>query len=308
MSRHQSPGEIKEYWPISRVISDFVVLKGDGSKYMGLCPFHDDKNPSMSVNDDEGYFHCFACGAAGDHFGFLQRYHGVGFVTALESFDCEPSTPYRHLNRKPARSADKQKWVDTIWEHSSPIQSCSPVGDYLASRGIPVGELLPLTNLAQTVLQYQRDGEEHPVLLAAIRNAEDQIAGVQRIYLTRDGKKLPVASPKMSLGTVRGGAIKLGDGREELIICEGLEDALSIRFHNRARAVWAAAGGNMMPSMPIPDECRLLIIAQDNDRAGHAAARAAIAAFKRPGREIRIMKPSPEYKDFNDELQASAVV
>lgn len=112
----------------------------------------------------------------------------------------------------------------------------------------------------------------------------------------------------MSLGSIRGGAIKIGSGHDEIAICEGLEDALSLRLALPDVTVWAAAGGNIMPSMPIPAQCRRLIIARDNDKAGGRAADEAIRAFKRPGREIRVMRPAAEFKDFNEELMGSGAI
>jgi len=56
---------------------------------LGLCPFHDDKKPSMSVNLKSGLFYCFACGTGGDVFTFYQRIYGVDFKTALKKLSEE---------------------------------------------------------------------------------------------------------------------------------------------------------------------------------------------------------------------------
>jgi DNA primase len=298
---------------IASVIGEVVPLKKRGRYYEACCPFHDDSTPSMTVHDNEsnaepGWFNCFGCGAAGDVYDFLQRYHGVSFLDAVHMLGGEAHVRISDLHDRPVRASDKQKWVERIWSSCTEVKPCSSVGDYLASRAIPVGDLGELPNLGETKLQYRNDGNEHPVLVAAIRDRKDQLIGVQRIYLTADGTKLPVKSPRLSLGNIRGGAIKIGSSLEELIICEGVEDALSIRLACGEKTVWAAAGGNMMASMPIPDECTRLTIAQDNDAAGRASAKAAAKAFKRSGRNVLIMSPSPEFKDFNDELKASTIV
>lgn len=75
--------DIKARLSIVDVIQGFVSLKKSGKNHIGLCPFHDDKNPSMQVNDEKGFFHCFSCGAGGDVFGFLMRYSNIGFPEAL---------------------------------------------------------------------------------------------------------------------------------------------------------------------------------------------------------------------------------
>jgi DNA primase len=56
--------------------------KGNGQA-LGLCPFHDDKNPSLSVNLDSGLFRCFGCGKSGDAFSFYQEVTGADFPTAV---------------------------------------------------------------------------------------------------------------------------------------------------------------------------------------------------------------------------------
>jgi len=50
------------------VVSPHVTLRRSGRRYVGLCPFHNDKTPSFSVNAERGYFHCFGCGAGGTLF------------------------------------------------------------------------------------------------------------------------------------------------------------------------------------------------------------------------------------------------
>lgn len=76
--------DIKARLSIVDVIQGFVSLKKSGKNHIGLCPFHDDNNPSMQVNDEKGFFHCFSCGAGGDMFGFLMRYSNVSFPEALK--------------------------------------------------------------------------------------------------------------------------------------------------------------------------------------------------------------------------------
>jgi hypothetical protein len=93
-----------------------------------------------------------------------------------------------------------------------------------------------------------------------------------------------------------------------LTICEGLEDGLSLRYAEPDRTVWVAAGGNMMASLPVPETCKRIYIARDNDRAGGRSAHAAATALRRPGREVLVISPSPEFKDFNAELMGSVVL
>lgn len=68
---------------IEEVIGDFVSLRKRGANYLGLCPFHQDKNPSMSVSATKGIFKCFACGKAGNAVSFLMEHEHMTYVEAL---------------------------------------------------------------------------------------------------------------------------------------------------------------------------------------------------------------------------------
>ncbi|MCY4043121.1 MAG: DNA primase [Candidatus Dadabacteria bacterium] len=78
-----SAQELKSRVSIAEIINGYVPLKKAGASYKGLCPFHDDKNPSLHVDDDKGMFYCFSCKAGGDVFAFLQRINGGTFPEAL---------------------------------------------------------------------------------------------------------------------------------------------------------------------------------------------------------------------------------
>ncbi len=76
---------IKERLSIVTVVEKYVSLVKRGASWKGLCPFHDDTNPSLHVSEDKGLFHCFSCGAGGDVFAFYMRYNNVSFPEALEA-------------------------------------------------------------------------------------------------------------------------------------------------------------------------------------------------------------------------------
>jgi DNA primase len=68
---------------IVRVIQDYVSLKKAGVKFKGLCPFHSEKTPSFTVDQEKGFFHCFGCHAGGDVFKFLELQEKVTFPEAV---------------------------------------------------------------------------------------------------------------------------------------------------------------------------------------------------------------------------------
>lgn len=75
--------EIRNSVDIVDVIKDYVQLEGKGKNYFGICPFHDDNHPSMSVSQDKQIYKCFSCGAAGNVFKFIEDYENVSFIEAV---------------------------------------------------------------------------------------------------------------------------------------------------------------------------------------------------------------------------------
>jgi DNA primase len=67
------------------VVGGYVELRRAGAVYKGLCPFHDEKTPSFSIQRGQAHYHCFGCGAHGDAIGFLMQYAKLSFVDAVES-------------------------------------------------------------------------------------------------------------------------------------------------------------------------------------------------------------------------------
>ena len=77
--------ELKNQADIALVIQQFLPLKKSGNnRYVGVCPFHDDHSPSMTVNSTLGIYKCFACGAGGDVFKFIQNHEKLDFKGAVE--------------------------------------------------------------------------------------------------------------------------------------------------------------------------------------------------------------------------------
>ncbi len=80
----EAVAEIKERLDIVDVVSKYVVLKKAGTSYIGLCPFHQDKHPSMHVSPQKGIFKCFSCGAGGDALSFIINIEGKEFKEVIE--------------------------------------------------------------------------------------------------------------------------------------------------------------------------------------------------------------------------------
>ncbi|MEM0915787.1 MAG: DNA primase [Planctomycetota bacterium] len=104
---------------IVQLVGEHVALRPAGREFKGLCPFHDDRNPSMYVVPQKQIFHCFVCGAGGDAFNFAMRYHKLGFREALEmlaqragielpAYDASPQQQAARDDRKKIAEANER--------------------------------------------------------------------------------------------------------------------------------------------------------------------------------------------------------
>lgn len=75
---------IQSHANIVEIIKSYINLESHGKNYFGVCPFHDDHSPSMSVSADKQIYKCFVCGATGNVFTFVQNYLGVTFLEAVK--------------------------------------------------------------------------------------------------------------------------------------------------------------------------------------------------------------------------------
>ena len=75
---------IRDATDIIDLVSEHVQLTRRGRNFLGLCPFHEEKTPSFSVNPDRQFYHCFGCGVGGDVFKFIQEIDRVTFVEAVK--------------------------------------------------------------------------------------------------------------------------------------------------------------------------------------------------------------------------------
>ena len=75
--------EIRNKTDIVDVVSRYVNLTKKGKNYIGVCPFHDDHSPSMSVSPEKQIFTCFSCGATGNVFTFVSDFEKISFSDAV---------------------------------------------------------------------------------------------------------------------------------------------------------------------------------------------------------------------------------
>ena len=76
--------KLKNQIDIVNIIEQYIPVKKMGLSYKCVCPFHDDKNPSMSINQNKQMYHCFACKAGGDAVKFVMDYEKLTYPEAIE--------------------------------------------------------------------------------------------------------------------------------------------------------------------------------------------------------------------------------
>jgi DNA primase len=93
--------EIRACVNIVEVIGAYVALRKAGRNYQGLCPFHGEKTPSFSVNEERGFFHCFGCGVGGNAFTFLTRIENISFPEAVRRLALKAGVSLPQAERDP---------------------------------------------------------------------------------------------------------------------------------------------------------------------------------------------------------------
>lgn len=308
--------QICDRFPVSGVASKAgVKLIRAGREWKACCPFHPDNTPSFTVYADDRRAHCFGCGWSGDVLDFVQQAYGVKLPAAIDMLD---GGALRELEqqRAPAQpKTDMRPVAQRIVKESVPIEG-TPAAIYLRSRGITIDlpHTLRFARLAPPKIEgngvLAANGPELlPTLIAIVTDAAGELVALQRTYLTEDGRKAATKptdtdrKPKVkySLGNVMGGSIQLGPPSASILVCEGLEDGLTLA-QGLGRSVWVAAGTSMMPGMIFPPVVRSVVIGADGNTPGEVAAQKAAEAYAASGLSVRIMRPTPPFVDFNAEL------
>jgi DNA primase len=284
----------------SSVAGKYLKLHRAGREWKACCPFHEDHTPSFTINDQKGFAHCFGCGWHGDVLDFIQAIERVGLRRAAEILGAGQHE--RPRQTAPGRAADDsltQALATQIWKAAVAIEG-SPAETYLRHRGIRCQ--LPET-LRYGRVAYGKTGPVFPCLVAAVTDLSGHVIGIQRTFLSNNGLgKANVAKPKLSLGRIRGGAIRLGPIARQIVLCEGIEDGLTLQ-QELGLSTWVAAGVDNLMSLELPLPVRFVVIGADADPAGERGARRAAERFASEGRAARIIRPLEGHKDFNDELR-----
>ena len=208
-----------------------VIAKALGGRkacggWMARCPAHDDRTPSLSIRDADDNKVLVRCHAGCDQERVIAALRGRGLWAENGPRSLSWMARRTPVERKPDQDeAKRSEAASAIWQSAKPAQG-SPVETYLASRGL----YLPPPDALRfhAGLKYPSGGI-WPAMVAQVTNGADGAPlAIHRTFLARDGGgKAPVDPQKMVLGPCRGGAVRLGEPGDVLMVGEGIETCLA---------------------------------------------------------------------------------
>ena len=111
--------DIRARLPVSQVVARKVALKRSGREFRGLSPFKVEKSPSFFVNDQKGFYHCFATGEHGDIFTFVMKTEGLSFPETVEQLAAEAGVPMPKIDVRDAQKEDERGRLQALLEASA---------------------------------------------------------------------------------------------------------------------------------------------------------------------------------------------
>jgi DNA primase len=135
--------QLKNVASVSSVVGARLPIKRHGREFQALCPFHKEKSPSFTINDEKGFYHCFGCGAHGDAIGFIKEYEGINYKEAIEKLASELGLALPQPTREAVAQDKRRRSLQDIcemacrWFESQLTASGGfAARDYLEKRGL----------------------------------------------------------------------------------------------------------------------------------------------------------------------------
>ena len=143
--RKEDIDEVRARTDIREVIEGYVSLKSSGiGRFVGLCPFHDERSPSFSVSAQVGFYHCFGCGESGDVYDFVMAMEHTGFAETVERMAARIGYTLRYEGGKPGdryeagmrrRLLDAHKIAAEFFERNLYSPDAQEAQRFLGARG-----------------------------------------------------------------------------------------------------------------------------------------------------------------------------
>ncbi len=162
---------------------------------------------------------------------------------------------------------------------------------------------IPATIRDNACIKHTPTVQNLPAMVAAITGPDRKVAAIQRTFLRCDGRgKANVSAPKLTLGAMGAGAVRLGPAGPVLGIAEGIETRLSA-MQLFDVPVWCSLSAVRLARLRLPPEAVEIHLFADNGIPGHEAADRATKAYQAQGRRVVVRVPPEKFGDWNDLLQ-----
>lgn len=325
------------------VISEFVPLKSTGRSFMGVCPFHGDKGPSLSVSEDKQLFHCFGCGASGNVIGFMMKIRSLDFIDAVKYLADRAGIPIETENENPEKIKNdmlKEKIFEANIQAArfffNNLKSNTDAIDYFKNREID------RKTLNKFGLGYSLNSWNSIYNFLKSKGFEDDIIEKAGLALKGDnsyydrfrnrvmfpvfdikgrvvgfgGRVLDQSKPKylnspetpvFTKGTNLYGLnfVKKSGLPESIIVVEGYMDCISLHQHGINNAV-ASLGTALTQEQAklLKRHSKKIYICYDADAAGQTATLRGLQVLEQAGCEVRVVS-IPVGKDPDEYLKSN---
>ncbi|PPB53424.1 DNA primase [Campylobacter hyointestinalis] len=304
MIESSSIENLKAIIDISDVIGSYIPLKKSGGNFVCVCPFHNDKNPSMSVSPSKGIFHCFACKAGGDAIKFIMDYEKLSYPEAVEKLANMYNFTLTYTQEQNSHKIDKKVLENLNLHYKSLLYKNQEALNYLYNRGIndamiEIWELGWASENQNTLnlLQNENIDKEAALQTGAIKQNEHGIYAsfINRITfpiynhlgnLVGFGGRTISGNPAKYVNSPQSGIFdksRLLYGYDkakneiykkgEIIICEGYMDCIMLHkagFNNAVAVLGVALTDKHIPLLKRGDI--KVVLSFDSDDAGRGAA------------------------------------
>ena len=325
--------ELRSAADIVQVIGDHTRLKKAGRSWKGLCPFHNERTPSFTVDRDKGLYHCFGCGAGGDVIHFVRQMDRLDFPEAVEALATRFGVSIPRRAPRGPRDDRREKLLEALAAaHRFYSEQLARPGNkaaaYLKQRDVSpdlarklalgyapdawdslARVLLPAFSESLLVeaglLQPRQEGKGsydrfRDRLLFPVRDDRGRPVGFGGRTLSPDGEPKYLNSPESPVFLKKRLLYGLSDARdairrkERVVLVEGYFDHLALVSAGVEETV-ASMGTALTPEQAV--KLRRLtssvIVCYDGDSAGRTATRGALAHLLAQGLTARVVRLPP---------------
>ncbi len=292
---------------VVEILRPYVKLEKKGNNWFGLCPFHNEKTPSFSVNPDKGYYHCFGCGQHGNALDYMVHLNGGDFVLGVESLASlmsmpVPRTKQAYQVHDPSALLKKvsQHWAGLLEKNKETLAYLQKRGvnpdtikrfslGYASNQWTDVADLLATSDkklLVDIGLVREKDGRLYDYfrhrLMVPIIDQRQRVVGFGGRCLDKTEPKylnspdsIYFSKRRILFGMPQ--AMEAARANNRLIICEGYMDVIMLSQHGYAESVatmgTAATPEQMKKAIQLVNN---IVFAYDGDEAGTKGAQRAM--------------------------------